>query len=82
MDYVWTLSTGKMTLYPNNGLKQIIGDESFWGPSEEIWNPAVLIDRDLDRRDLHLTDWDGDGTCDIVWVDPDNSNRPSVWINK
>ncbi|KAF7531462.1 hypothetical protein G7054_g8866 [Neopestalotiopsis clavispora] len=83
MDYVWTLSTGNMRLYPNIGLQQISGDESFWGPLEEnIWDPVALIGRELDRRDIHLVDWDGDGACDIVWVDPDNSNRVSLWINK
>ncbi|ETS78505.1 hypothetical protein PFICI_10567 [Pestalotiopsis fici W106-1] len=83
MDYVWTLSTGNMRLYPNNGLKQIIGDESFWGPVEnDIWDPVTLIGKNLDRRDLHLVDWDGDGACDIVWVDPDNNNHVSLWINK
>ncbi len=47
-----------------------------------MWNPRNYLDKDLDRRDLHLADWDGDGTCDIIWTDPDNDNRVSVWINK
>jgi hypothetical protein len=34
----------------------------------------------MDRRDLHLTDWDGDGDCDIVWVNPENGNV-RVFIN-
>ncbi|KAK8022879.1 fg-gap repeat domain-containing protein [Apiospora marii] len=82
MDYVWTLSKGEMTLYPNLGRSQIVGDESLWGPSEVIWDPTRLIGRPLDRRDLHLTDWDGDGACDIVWTDPDNNNRVQVWLNR
>ncbi|KAI4602200.1 hypothetical protein KJ359_009438 [Pestalotiopsis sp. 9143b] len=73
----------EVRVYPNIGLKQITGDESFWGPVEnDIWDPVALIGRELDRRDIHLVDWDGDGACDIVWVDPDNSNRVSLWINK
>ncbi|KAK8108347.1 uncharacterized protein PG998_010360 [Apiospora kogelbergensis] len=82
MDYVWTLSKGEMTLYPNLGKKQIAGDESFWGPSEVIWDPVKLIGRQLDRQDLHLTDWDGDGACDIVWADPDDNHRVQVWLNR
>ncbi|KAK6846292.1 hypothetical protein PG987_001480 [Apiospora arundinis] len=82
MDYVWTLSKGEMTLYPNVGRSQIVGDESLWGPSEVIWDPTKLVGRPLDRRDLHLTDWDGDGACDIVWTDPDNNNRVQVWLNR
>ncbi|KAI0202301.1 hypothetical protein F4808DRAFT_449713 [Astrocystis sublimbata] len=83
MDYVWTWSTGKMILYPNKGLQRIVGQESFWGPSETIWDPTTqAIGRQLDRRDLHLIDWDGDGACDIVWTDPDNDNRVRVWLNR
>lgn len=82
MDYVWTLSTGRMTLYPNAGKDRISGDESFWGPSElEIWSPQKWLGKDADRRDLHLVDWDGDGTCDIVYTDPDKNNSPQVWLN-
>ncbi|KAK7991495.1 hypothetical protein PG988_000289 [Apiospora saccharicola] len=82
MDYVWTLSKGEMTIYPNLGRSQVVGDESLWGPSEVIWDPNRLIGHPLDRRDLHLTDWDGDGACDIVWTDPDNNNRVQVWLNR
>ena len=83
MDYVWTLSTGVMTVYPNLGKKSMNNDEgSFWGPSAEIWSSQKLIGRQLDRRDLHLVDWDNDGACDIVWTDPDNNNRVSVWLNR
>lgn len=82
-DYVWTLSKGEMRIYPNIGLSSISGSESFWGPSEIIWDPTKLaIGRQLDRRDLHLVDWDGDGACDIVWTDPDNNNRVQLWLNK
>lgn len=78
-DYVWTWSTGKMFLYPNKGLQHLDKGESFWGPVEDpIWVPP----RNLDRRDLHLVDWDGDGLCDIVWVDPDNDNRVQLWRNR
>lgn len=49
-----------------------------------IFDPASLssINRDLDRRDLHLVDWDGNGACDIVWTDPDNMNRPHLFRNR
>lgn len=76
-DYVWTWSTGAMLLYPNAGKKAIVGDESFWGPVvDPIWTPPG----NMDRRDLHLEDWDNDGDCDIIWVNPDNGNI-RVWIN-
>jgi len=59
-----------MLAYPNLGKKQVVGDEVFWGAPVEIFNPSALIGKDLDRRDLHLVDWDNDGVCDIVWTDP------------
>ncbi|KAF5009941.1 hypothetical protein FDECE_3883 [Fusarium decemcellulare] len=77
-DYVWVLSKGEMDFYPNGGKNFITGQESYWGPMQKAF---FKPDRDLDRRDLHLTDWDGDGKCDIVWVDPNNQNRVSVWRN-
>lgn len=78
MDYVWTLSTGEMTLYPNNEVFKAISPASLWLASPGvIWTPPT----DMDRRDLHLVDWDGDGDCDIVWVNPDANNQVSVWIN-
>lgn len=70
-----------MRIYPNKGLKSLVKDQSFWGDSDIIWDPKALIGKDLNRRDLHLMDWGGDGTCDIVWVNPDNGNRPSIWLN-
>jgi hypothetical protein len=77
-DYVWTLSTGKMKVWPNLGKKSSNSEKDvFWGSPKEMWNPG----RDLDRRDLHLVDWNDDGACDIAWVDPNNNNRVSVWLN-
>ncbi|CAG8901464.1 unnamed protein product [Penicillium egyptiacum] len=84
MDYVWILSKGSMHIYPNKGLSSAPDDgTSFWGPNKDIFDPHTTgPKKDLSRRDLHLVDWDGDGACDIVWTDPDNKNRVSLWINK
>lgn len=83
MDYVWTLSTGAMTLFPNAGRTDMSSGGSFWDAKvDPMWEPQKWTGKNADRRDLHLVDWDGDGTCDIVWTDPDNNNRPQVWINK
>jgi hypothetical protein len=81
-DYIWASSTGRMTLYPNAGKTIISGTESYWGPSTVIFRPRDFVDRDFDRRDLHLADWDGDGKCDIIWVNPENQNRVSVFLNR
>lgn len=81
-DYVWTLSTGKMTIYPNAGLNWVSDGQSFWGPEAIMFDPAIHAGgRNLDRRDLHLADWDGDGFCDIIWTNPDANNQVEVWRN-
>ncbi|KAM0257394.1 hypothetical protein ACHAPA_011776 [Fusarium lateritium] len=77
-DLVWVLSKGEMDFYPNAGKDTITDKDSYWGPMQKAFFKPP---RDLDRRDIHLTDWDGDGKCDIVWVDPDNKNHVSVWKN-
>ncbi|KAF9873870.1 hypothetical protein CkaCkLH20_08604 [Colletotrichum karsti] len=80
-DYVWVHSRGGMTLYPNLGRTSVADGKTFWGMYESnIFDPASF-GRSLDRRDLFLADWDGDGTCDVVWVNPDAQNRVEVWIN-
>ncbi|KAK4230039.1 hypothetical protein QBC38DRAFT_62431 [Podospora fimiseda] len=82
-DYVWTYNNGRMVLYPNKGLLYVSSAESFWDASSTIWDPTTQsIARPLHRRDLHLLDYDGDGKCDIVWTDPDNNYRMSVWLNR
>lgn len=77
LDYVWTLSKGAMTLYPNAGHgDHIDSGESYWGPdfpAGPIWQPPTPMF--MDRRDLHLADWNGDGVCDVIWVDPDQNNK-------
>ncbi|KAK8026760.1 hypothetical protein PG991_003816 [Apiospora marii] len=81
MDYVWTLSGGRMTLYPNLGKKSISGDESFWGESSIIFEPGSAYD--LNRKTLHLADWDGDGRDDIIFVDGNSLNTVThVWLNR
>lgn len=67
-DYVWTLSTGQMTVWPNLGKTSVTENEGFWDSPKDLFNPRALIGRDLDRRDLHLVDWNNDGACDILWT--------------
>ncbi|KAH8895341.1 hypothetical protein GQ53DRAFT_855657 [Thozetella sp. PMI_491] len=79
-DYVWTWSTGKMELFINRGKKQISDSDAdgYWDPSPGvIWTPP----RDMHRRDIHLADWDGDGDCDIIYVNPD-TNAIEVYLNE
>lgn len=79
-DYVWTFQGGKMEIYKNRGKSKIDDDdpEGFWDPAGTIWEPP----REMHRKDLHLADWDGDGDCDIIYVDPNNDNAIEVWLNE
>ncbi|KAH8883564.1 hypothetical protein GQ53DRAFT_732005 [Thozetella sp. PMI_491] len=84
MDYIWALSKGSMTLFPNRGVT-VVSDSGagFWDAEQDnIFLPQNIIGKDLDRRDLILADWDGDGYDDIIWVNPDNQNRVSLFRNR
>lgn len=78
-DYVWVWSNGKMELFINRGKKAISDNdaEGFWDWSPGvIWTPPSA----MHRLDLHLADWDGDGACDIIYVNPE-TNALRVFIN-
>ncbi|KAF4854053.1 hypothetical protein CGCSCA4_v001725 [Colletotrichum siamense] len=78
-DYVWVWSNGKMELFMNRGKKAISDNdaEGFWDWSPGvIWTPPSA----MHRLDLHLADWDGDGACDIIYVNPE-TNALRVFIN-
>lgn len=79
-DYVWTWSNGKMELFTNRGKASISDNdaEGFWD-----WTPGVIWTppKAMHRLDLHLGDFDGDGACDIIYVDP-KTNGIEVFINQ
>ncbi|KKY36967.1 hypothetical protein UCDDA912_g03061 [Diaporthe ampelina] len=76
-DYVWIFSNGKMHIY--EALDSFADNPPYWG------NNYVMFDltgsRAMDRRDLHLADWDGDGACDIIYTNPDGG-AVEVWMNR
>ncbi|KFY17830.1 hypothetical protein V492_00359 [Pseudogymnoascus sp. VKM F-4246] len=80
VDYVWAYQGGEMEMWSNRGKKTITDDDpdGFWDYSGIIWSPP----QEMHRKDLHLADWDGDGDCDIIYVDPDNNNAIEVWLNE
>ncbi|KAJ4413888.1 hypothetical protein N0V82_008243 [Gnomoniopsis sp. IMI 355080] len=76
-DYVWIYSNGKMWIW--EALNEFPAQPKYWGDDYLMWD--ITASRSLDRRDLHLSDWDGDGACDIIYADPNNGNV-EVWINQ
>ncbi|KAF4853989.1 hypothetical protein CGCSCA2_v009770 [Colletotrichum siamense] len=69
-----------MTPFINRG-KDTIGDtevKGYWDSSPGIMFRPL---RSMDRRDLHLQDWDGDDDCDIIYVNPE-TNAVEVFLNQ
>ncbi|KAF4975545.1 hypothetical protein FZEAL_7691 [Fusarium zealandicum] len=78
VDYVWAYQGGKMEMWANRGKGSISNSDpdGYWNYQGTIWTPS----QEMDRRDLHLADWDGDGACDIIHVNP-KGGSVQVWIN-
>ncbi|KAF4963513.1 hypothetical protein FSARC_8480 [Fusarium sarcochroum] len=78
VDYVWAYQGGKMEMWANRGKGTITDNDKdgYWNYQGTIWTPP----QELDRRDLHLADWDGDGACDIIHVNP-KGGSVQVWLN-
>jgi hypothetical protein len=54
----------------------------YWGNNYIFWTASDYVGHEVDRRDLHLADWDGDGLCDIIYVNPDTGYMDGVWLNQ
>ncbi|KAK5655613.1 hypothetical protein OQA88_5544 [Cercophora sp. LCS_1] len=78
MDLLWIHSTGHIRIYQSKGGG--FGAAPYWGPNYIIWDQTAT--KNMDRRDIHLADWNGDGQCDIIYVDPGSTGRISVWLNR
>ncbi|KAK4442239.1 hypothetical protein QBC34DRAFT_455938 [Podospora aff. communis PSN243] len=79
-DYLWVDSVGMIRLFESKGGS--FADPPYWGDNYVIWEAAVDGGERIDRRDLHLADWDGDGLCDIIWVTNSPGGPIFVWVNK
>ncbi|KAJ4404934.1 hypothetical protein N0V82_010404 [Gnomoniopsis sp. IMI 355080] len=76
-DYVWIYSNGKMWIW--EALDAFPAQPKYWGKDYLMWD--ITGQRSLDRRDLTLADWDGDGACDIIYASPDGG-AVEVWRNQ
>ncbi|KAJ3548060.1 hypothetical protein NM208_g1190 [Fusarium decemcellulare] len=67
-----------MEMWANRGKGTITESDpdGYWNYKGTIWTPP----QEMDRRDLHLADWDGDGACDIIYANP-KGGAVQVWIN-
>lgn len=78
VDYVWVYSYGIMVMWGNREKGKISDSDAdgYWEYKGEIFRPP----NNINRKDLHLADWDGDGACDVIYADPD-TGAVQVWIN-
>lgn len=81
MGYIWVHSTGYMRIYENLG-GTCPSSPPYWGPNYQFWSATSYLGHQVDRRDLHLADWDGDGLCDIIYVNPSTGYIDGLWLNK
>ncbi|KAI3398912.1 hypothetical protein diail_8235 [Diaporthe ilicicola] len=76
-DYVWIFSNGKMHIF--EALDSFPDNPPYWGSNYVMFD--LTGSRAMDRRDLHLADWDGDGACDIIYTNPEEG-AVEVWMNR
>ncbi|KAI1273788.1 hypothetical protein F5Y07DRAFT_402064 [Xylaria sp. FL0933] len=71
-DYVWIEANGKVVIFPNvNTPPDTTGYPN--------WGVAQTLDTGLDRKALHVGDWNSDGKADIIGVDK-HTGSLIVWL--
>ncbi|KAG5761188.1 hypothetical protein H9Q72_010693 [Fusarium xylarioides] len=83
-DFIRIAPDGTMRGWKNWSRKVLLGGNTFWQAEErDIWVPSDYGKTIHDRRNIHLADWDGDGTCDVILVDPSQEFKVvDVWLNE
>ncbi|KAH9223897.1 hypothetical protein DL95DRAFT_452880 [Leptodontidium sp. 2 PMI_412] len=76
-DYIWISPTGVVTVFRNKNTKTNFDNYQNGG----AWEPSISFATGLDRRSLHIGDWDGDGKADIIGITDRKTGRLRVWFN-
>lgn len=75
-DYIWISPKGVINVFPNQNTK----DDTSRDVSRGIWGPVIrALETGMDRRALHIGDWDGDGHDDVIGVDK-RTGKLTIWI--
>ena len=80
-DYIWIDPAGVVNVYPNLNSRSDVSRYG-QGSGNSPWGGAMhaVLRTGLNRRALHVADWDGDGKADIVGVN-NNDFSITVWKN-
>lgn len=62
-DYVWISPDGQVNVFRNKNTKENFDDYDS-GP----WSVPSKLNTEMDRRRLHIGDWNGDGKADVIGV--------------
>lgn len=76
-DYVWISPIGVVNVFRNKNTKSNFNNYQNGGS----WEASISFATGLDRRALHIGDWDGDGKADIIGVTDGKTGRIRVWFN-
>ncbi|PVH89001.1 carbohydrate esterase family 3 protein [Cadophora sp. DSE1049] len=76
-DYVWISPVGVVSVFRNKNTKTNFDNYQNGGS----WEASISFATGLDRRALHIGDWDGDGKADIIGVTDRKSGLLRIWFN-
>ncbi|KAI1350842.1 hypothetical protein F5Y01DRAFT_315312 [Xylaria sp. FL0043] len=71
-DYVWIEANGKVVIFPNVNTPPDTAGYPNWGV-------AQMLETGLDRKTLHVGDWNNDAKADIIGVDK-HTGSLTVWL--
>lgn len=75
-DYIWISSKGEVNVFRNKNTKDNFDDYDS-GP----WIAPSKLDTEMDRRQLHIGDWNGDGKADVIGVNDRDTGSLTVWFS-
>jgi hypothetical protein len=76
-DYLWISPEGDVNVFINKNSK----DQSDYYETP-AWIAPKLLKTGLDRRALHIGDWDGDGKADVIGITDKKTGALKVWLSK
>ncbi|KAM0263654.1 hypothetical protein ACHAPA_008628 [Fusarium lateritium] len=76
-DYVWISMHGEVNVFANKNTR---AKNDFY--ETNAWAAPKMIKTGLERRALHLADWDGDGKADIIGVTNLKTGALKVWFSR